>query len=95
MNSPGVNIKQLLLLLTLWLMTIVSSLGVVYVTHDTRLKYHQLETLRRQENQLQVAWGQYLLEENTWAAYSRVEKIARDDLSMQTPTADNTIVVGL
>ena len=84
-----------LLIMVLWLSTVASALVVVYVTHDTRLKYHQLETLRRQENSLQVAWSQYLLEESAWAAYSRTEEIAKQQLAMQSPTADHIVVVGL
>ena len=90
-----VDIKQLLLLLVLWLSTIASALSVVYVTHDTRLKHHELETLRRQENRLQIVWGQYLLEESTWAAYNRIERIAKDDLNMQAPVAKHTVIVEL
>ena len=89
------DIRYLLILTVLWLLTMVSALAVVYVTHDTRLKYHQLETLRRQENYLQVAWSQYLLEESAWAAYSRTEQIAKNNLAMQSPAADHTIIVGL
>ncbi len=89
------DIRHLLLLMALWLSTIVSALSVVYVTHDTRLKYHQLETLRRQENNLQVAWSQYLLEESAWAAYSRTEQIAKKHLAMLPPATDHIVIVGL
>ena len=90
-----IKIRYLTLLIALWLSTILSALGVVYVTHDTRLKYHQLETLRRQENYLQVAWSQYLLEESAWAAYSRTEQIAKKHLAMQSPNASHIVIVGL
>ena len=90
-----INIKQLLLLLVLWLSTLVSALGVSYVTYDTRLKSHQLEMLRRQQNHLQVTWGQYLLEESTWSAYSRIEQIAKDNLDMQAPAVEHIVIVSL
>ena len=89
------DIRYLLILMVLWLSTVASALAVVYVTYDTRLKYQQLETLRRQENSLQIAWSQYLLEESAWAAYSRTEEIAKQQLAMQSPTADHIVVVGL
>ena len=66
---------------------------MVYIKYDTRLKYNQLEVLQRQKNHLQVVWGQYLLEESTWAAYNRVEQIAKDDLDMEVPTANYIVVV--
>ena len=95
LSSIRVNIKPLLLLSMLWLATIISSLTVVYVKYETRLKYNQLEVLQRQKNHLQVVWGQYLLEESTWAAYNRVEQIAKDDLDMQVPAANHIVVVDL
>ena len=58
----------------LWVV-LVLALAVVYVTYDTRVKFNQLENLRREQSQLQVVRGQFLLEESTWAAYGRVEKL--------------------
>jgi cell division protein FtsL len=77
----------------LWLGILLSALAVVYVTYDSRVRFNELETLRREQNQLQVVWGQYLLEESAWAAYNRVEKLAVDKLSMQVPSAEQTIAV--
>lgn len=77
----------------LWVTVVGSALGVVYVTYDTRVKFNQLENLRREQSQLQVVWGQYLLEESTWAAYGRVEKLAQESLSMQVPESHSIITV--
>ena len=78
-------------LLLLWLAVMVSSLAVVYVAYDNRVKFNELEELRREQSRLQVMWGQYLLEESTWAAYGRVEKIAREQLLMQVPESQRII----
>ena len=72
-------------LAVLWLAVVFSSLGVVSSTHEGRLRLNQLETLRREAARLQVEWGQYLLEQSTWAAYSRIEQIATNKLQMQVP----------
>ena len=85
--------KFLCLAVLLWLALIASALGVVYVTYDTRVKFNALETLRREQSQLQVIWGQYLLEESTWAAYGRVEKLAEEKLSMTVPSAENIMMI--
>lgn len=79
----------------LWLAVIASSLGVVYLTYDVRVKFNELESLRRQQNELQVTWGQYLLEESTWAAWGRVERLAREQLSMEVPALNRVVVVSL
>lgn len=76
-----------------WILAIASALGVVASTQEVRRNVHQLETLRREAGQLQVEWGQYLLEESTWAAYSRVEGIANRELNMFAPTSERVVMV--
>ena len=83
----------LLLMAVLWILVIVSALGVVASTQQVRRDVNQLETLRREASHLQVEWGQYLLEESTWAAYSRIEGIANKELSMIAPTTEHVVMV--
>jgi len=83
----------LLLMACLWISVIVSALSVVASTQQVRRDVNQLETLRREASHLQVEWGQYLLEESTWAAYSRVEGIANKELSMIAPTTEHIVMV--
>jgi cell division protein FtsL len=83
----------LLLLACLWVLLVVSALAVVASTQTVRRNVNQLETLRREAAQLQVEWGQYLLEESTWAAYSRVEGIALKELNMLAPTSERVVMV--
>lgn len=92
-ESIGATSQQLLLVLLLWLAMVASALGVIYVAYDTRVKFNALETLRREHNQLQVEWGQYLLEESTWATYGRIEKLAAEKLSMRVPESEQIIMV--
>ena len=80
-------------LVVLWLVVVASALGVVYTTHEGRQQLNALETLRREAVQLQVEWGQYLLEQSTWAAYSRIEQIAVGKLDMQVPEAQQIVVL--
>lgn len=87
--------RVLITVVVLWLAVLTSALAIVYVTYDTRVKFNELETLRREENQLQVVWGQYLLEESTWAAYGRVEKLAQEKLEMDVPNAEDIIMISL
>ena len=87
------KISAVLMVAALWLIVVFSAIAVVYVTYDTRVKLNELEVLRREHNQLQMAWSQYLLEESTLTAYSRVEKLAKDKLSMKAPTQENSVIV--
>ncbi|MDN3638964.1 cell division protein FtsL [Simiduia curdlanivorans] len=87
--------KAALVLITvlLWLLVAASALLVVRSTHDARIAFFQLESLRREAGELEVQRGQYLLEQSTWAAYSRVEKLAVEKLQMRLPDAASTIMV--
>lgn len=92
-QQQSISLQLILLLAALWLAIIVSAFSVIYVTYDTRVKFNALENLRREESQLQVVWGQYLLEESAWAAYARVERLAQEKLSMQVPATQEIIMV--
>lgn len=87
------SIKLAVIVIVLWLTVIASSLAVISVAYDTRVKFNELEVLRREQGQLQVVWGQYLLEESTWASYGRVERLAQEKLSMAVPEAEKIIMI--
>lgn len=91
--KPNIFSPSILLVVVLWLLVIVTALGVIYSTHDTRLKVNELSVLRHQQDDLQVEWGQYLLEESAWASYGRIEKIATEKLLMQVPAKQQIITV--
>ncbi|SMF02453.1 cell division protein FtsL [Alteromonadaceae bacterium Bs31] len=82
-----------LLIAALWVGCVATALGVVYSSFKSRKFTQELELLRRESTQLQVASGQFLLEKSTWAAYSRVEKIAFEELGMEVPESEKTILV--
>lgn len=84
---------MLLLVACLWIAVVLTALGVVESTQIVRRDVNHLETLRREAAQLQVEWGQYLLEESTWAAYSRIEGIAAQELNMLAPTTERVVMV--
>lgn len=83
----------MLVVAVLWLATIASALGVVATTQVVRRDVNSLETLRREASQLQVQWGQYLLEQSTWAAYGRVEHAAVSELNMMAPTPEEMVII--
>lgn len=87
--APG----MLLIVVVLWVLCIVSALGVVATTQLVRRDINSLETLRREAAQLQVQWGQYLLEQSTWAAYGRVENAAISELNMTAPTPEAMVII--
>ncbi len=93
LHKKPITAVGILLTAVLWLAVVASALGVVATTQVVRRDVNELETLRREASQLQVQWGQYLLEQSTWAAYGRVENAATSELYMMAPTPDDIIMV--
>ena len=97
-GSPGTQSKRptrasVLLFASVWMAVLLSSYGLVWTTHDSRQKINQLESMRRQAADLQVEWGQYLLEQSAWAAYSRIEQLAVQQLGMTIPDPKMIVLV--
>ncbi|BAL26017.1 cell division protein FtsL [Azoarcus sp. KH32C] len=64
---------------------VASALGVVGSQHQARKLYTELEREQTRMHGLEVEWDQLQLEQSTWAAHARVEKIARERLGMRVP----------
>lgn len=77
----------------LWLAVVVSALLVAWVGHLCRQQYAQLSVLQREADQLQVAYGRYLLEQSAWGSLPRVEKTATEKLSMRSPEMSEIVMV--
>jgi len=72
---------------------IAASLGVAYSVHKSRVYLNQLQTLQIERDQLEVEWGQLLLEQQAWGAYGRIGKVATDELGMRTPAPHEVMMV--
>jgi Cell division protein len=46
-----------------------------------------------QWDELQVEWGQYLLEQSVWSSHHRVESLAASELSMVVPETETIEIV--
>jgi len=70
-----------------------SALGVVYAVNESRHLLNELQTLENRRNDLQVEWGQLLLEQSSLVSQGRVEDIAVAELGMKIPDMENTVMV--
>ena len=75
-------------------LAVLSALGVVAAQHQSRKLHTALEREQAHAQELEVEWGQLQLEQSTWAAPVRIEKIARQRLGMGAPTMEQTLVIG-
>ena len=88
LTSPRVGAFFILLGLVL-----VSGLGVVNTTHKSRFAFSELQELRDQANDLDVQWGQLLIEQSTFGLEGRIEQKAAQQLHMQVPELSNIVMI--
>ncbi len=92
-KMPETSAFVLFCFVLLLLSVMGTALGVVITTFESRRHLGELESLQADARDMQVLWGQYLVEKSTWAGYGRVHEIARQALDMQPPQPDQTIIV--
>lgn len=71
--------------LGLMVVVLLSALAVIYTTNYHRVTLSQLESAEQRSNELQLQWGQLLLEQASLATPSRVELLATEQLKMHLP----------
>ena len=71
----------------------ISALALVAVRHESRKLFVELQVLHSQREVLHEEWSRLQLELATWGTHSRVEEIARNEIGMILPSADNLVVV--
>lgn len=86
--KPGAAAFVLLLAVVL-----ASGLSVVYTTHKNRFAFNELQQLKDHANQLQVEWGQLLIEQSTFGLEGRIEQKAIEALQMRVPEIANIVMV--
>ncbi|QHQ39836.1 cell division protein FtsL [Microbulbifer hydrolyticus] len=81
------------LLTALWMLLMVSALGVVHTTQQSRALTAKLEQAQRHRDELRYEQERLLLERGAWSAYSRIEQVAREELNMRAPTPAERVLV--
>lgn len=89
MPISGHSINGLLLLIV-----ILTSLSVVTSQHQARKSFLALQQEKERAQQMEVEWGQLQLEQSTWAAPARIEKIAAQHLQMLLPKTGQVKFIG-
>ena len=69
-----------------------SAVGVIYTTFTSRHLLNTLQQVERERNQLQVEWGQLLLEQSSIVAQGKVEETAVAELGMEVPDMNKVVV---
>jgi len=74
---------------------IVCALSLVTSRHQSRRLFVELERAQGDARAYETEYGQLQLEQSTWGMPGRVEKIAREQLRMQLPSASRTELVAM
>lgn len=79
----------------LLLLNVTAALAVTHWAQLNRQLVIQQDVLLQQRDDIDLRWRHLLLEQRALAEHSRVEKIARERLDMERPTAEQEVVVTL
>lgn len=77
----------------LTVLVVFSALAVVFSAYQHRKHFNAYQELADQRDDLQVQWGQLLLEQSALAAHSRIEDIVTQRLGMYVPQPSEIVVV--
>lgn len=79
--------------LVLWCAVLASAAGVVYVKHEARSLFVELEGLSAERDRLNIEWGRLQLEQSAWSTHGFVEQVANRKLQMTIPNATEVRIV--
>ena len=88
------SLRQLVMPVLLALVVMASAIGSIYAKHESRKLFTELQGLNGERDKMEVEWGQLQIEQSTWSTYARVEQLAREDMKMRPPTADEIMLLG-
>lgn len=82
-----------LMVLACVLMILGSAMGVVVLAQKGRLLFAELETMRKQQDQLETRWSRLTLQRSTLLSPANVERVARKQLAMKKPPTHEVVVI--
>ena len=86
--------QRILLLATiLFVVVMVTAIGLVYSKHKTRKLFVELQALNKEVVSLNTEWGRLQLEQSAWSDHGRIERIAREKLGMVIPEAEQVAFI--
>ena len=81
------NERQRILMVVTLLFSLVlaSAILLIYSKHQSRKIFVELQQLKVEVDALNTEWSQLQLEQSAWSGHGRIERIARERLSMVMP----------
>lgn len=75
------------------LAVMVTAIAIVLVSFESRLAFQDLQQQLEMKNDMEVKWGQLLIEQSTFGVDDRIERKASEELGMKVPDWTNVVVV--
>ncbi len=72
---------------------LASAVAAVYAKHRNRKLFMELQVLTQERDQLEVDWSRLQIEQSAWSTHARVEQLARGEMGMRNPGADEQRLV--
>ncbi len=72
---------------------LASAVAAVYAKHRNRKLFMELQALTQERDRLEVDWSRLQIEQSTWSTHARVEQLARGEMGMHDPGADEQRLV--
>ena len=85
--------RVLVVVTLLFVLVLVSALMLIYSKHQSRKLFVELQQLNYQIDELNTEWGRLQLEQSAFSDHGRIERIARNRLSMVMPPSDEVIFI--
>lgn len=70
-----------------------SAVAAVYAKHVNRRLFTELQGLIDERDRLDVDWSRLQIEQSAWSTHARVEQLARGEMRMHNPRADEQKLV--
>ena len=87
------GVRQNAVLFVMLLVLMVSATAIVLVSFESRLAFQELQQQLELKNDIEVKWGQLLIEQSTLGVDDRIERKASEELDMKVPDWSNVVVV--
>lgn len=71
----------------------MSAISVIYVKHESRKQFVELQALQRQRDELQTDWNRLQLEYGAWATHDRIQEVASTRLEFHAPPTEAVVFV--
>ena len=92
----GIRLSKLMMFqVSLLLLVLMSALAVVYSTNVHRETFTELQMAERYAQDLQLHWGQLLLEQASLSSPGRVQDLAAQKFQMLLPANGQTVMLRL